>query len=112
MTPLARRHPGFSRKHHRKVVTVLKATTHRNLTNHQLAMLQQILSVADPHLSKILVDGHSCLAAKLLTQYALAALLPLTEFIQFKGMLMAAGQRSDQLIQQCLTGGGRELSVA
>lgn len=48
MTPLARRHPGFPRKYHRKVVTVLKAAAHGNLANHQPTMFEQILRMANP----------------------------------------------------------------
>ena len=91
MTPLARRHPGFPRKYHRKVVTVLKAAAHGNLANHQPTMFEQILRMANPHLAEILVDGHPGLTAKLLAQNALAALFALAKRIQFKRMLMATG---------------------
>ncbi len=91
MTPLAWRHPGFAREHHRKVVTVLKAATHGNLTNHQPTMFEQILGMADPHLAQVLVDGHPGLAAKLLAQNALAAPFTLTKLIQFERMFMATG---------------------
>ena len=33
MTPLAGRHPGFPGKHHRKIVTIFKATFGRNITD-------------------------------------------------------------------------------
>ena len=91
MTPLAGRHPGFAREHHRKVVTVLKAAAHGNLTNHQPTMFEQILRMANPHLAEILVDGHAGLAAKLLAQNALAAPFALAKLIQFERMLMTTG---------------------
>ena len=91
LTPLARRHPGFPRKYHRKVVTVLKAAAHGNLANHQPTMFEQILRMANPHLAEILVDSHPGLAAKLLAQNALAAPFALAKRIQFERMLMATG---------------------
>lgn len=91
MTPLARRHPGFAREYHRKVVTILKAAAHGNLTNHQPTMLEQILCMAHPHLALILVDSHPGLATELLAQNAFAAPFTLAKRIQFERMLMATG---------------------
>ena len=44
MTPLNRRHPYLSVKHHREIVTVLKAAAHRHFTHHQLSMLQSSIN--------------------------------------------------------------------
>ncbi len=48
-------------------------------------MLEKILRMTHSDLSQILIDGHSSLLAKLLTQNALTARCLITKFIQRKG---------------------------
>ena len=63
-------------------------------------MLQEILCMADAQLAQIVVDRHPGQGAELLAQRALAALLLLAEFLQYKVFIQAARKRGDELIQQ------------
>lgn len=56
-------------------------------------MLEKILRMTHSDLSQILIDGHSSLLAKLLTQNALTARCLITKFIQRKGTFQASRQR-------------------
>ncbi len=71
-------------------------------------MLEKILRMTHSDLSQILIDGHSSLLAKLLTQNALTARL-ITKFIQRKGTFQASRQPGNQLIQQRFAGCWRQL---
>lgn len=55
-------------------------------------MLEKILRMTHSDLSQILIDGHSSLLAKLLTQNALTARCLITKFIQRKGTFQASRQ--------------------
>ena len=55
-------------------------------------MLEKILRMTHSYLSQILIDGHSSLLAKLLTQNALTARCLITKFIQRKGTFQASRQ--------------------
>ncbi|STP23018.1 Uncharacterised protein [Escherichia coli] len=59
-------------------------------------------------LSQILIDGHSSLLTKLLTQNALTARCLITKFIQRKGTFQASRQPGNQLIQQRFAGCWRQ----
>ena len=52
-------------------------------------MLEKILRMTHSDLSQILIDGHSSLLAKLLTQNALTARCLITKFIQRTGTFQA-----------------------
>lgn len=52
-------------------------------------MLEKILRMTHSDLPQILIDGHSSLLAKLLTQNALTARCLITKFIQRKGTFQA-----------------------
>lgn len=56
-------------------------------------MLEKILRMTHSDLPQILIDGHSSLLAKLLTQNALTARCLITKFIQRKGTFQAGRQR-------------------
>ena len=63
-------------------------------------------------LSQILIDGHSSLLTKLLTQNALTARCLITKFIQRKGTFQASRQPGNQLISNVsLDVGGNESLV-
>lgn len=55
-------------------------------------MLEKILRMTHSDLPQILIDGHSSLLAKLLTQNALTARCLITKFIQRKGTFQASRQ--------------------
>ncbi len=61
-------------------------------------MLEKILRMTHSDLPQILIDGHSSLLAKLLTQNALTARCLITKFIQRKGTFQASRQPGNQLI--------------
>ncbi len=56
-------------------------------------MLEKILRMTHSDLPQILIDGHSSLLAKLLTQNALTARCLITKLIQRKGTFQAAASR-------------------
>ncbi len=71
-------------------------------------MLEKILRMTHSDLPQILIDGHSSLLAKLLTQNALTARCLITKFIQRKGTFQAGRQPGNQLIQQRFAGCWRQ----
>ena len=71
-------------------------------------MLEKILRMTHSDLSQILIDGHSSLLAKLLTQNALPARCLITKFIKRTGTFQPSRQPGNQLIQQRFAGCWRQ----
>jgi len=102
MTPLSRRHPYFTVKHHGKIVTVFKPALHGDVDDQHFRVLQQILRMANTQLAQILTNGHARLTTKLLAERTRAALLLYAKIVKDKRTIQAARQRSNQLIKQRL----------
>jgi AraC-like DNA-binding protein len=64
-------------------------------------MLEKILRMTHSDLSQILIDGHSSLLAKLLTQNALTARCLITKFIQRKGTFQASRLLISDISTEC-----------